>query len=341
MYLGPISKPPSEDEARVLSQSDLIILDPYEEGVLDALSESENPRSPRVVARYDLRSHVPVDLQNEKGSKSTGSAAAAFVKSFFQAVGYSIKRPGEGSPFSAILLAGWDGTASFPLLNGIAKALGQLGMEVYLEVTPPNFLHDVKHLDLSPFDGMAVRNATILADGERRDYFGMEKMLSTVKAFVSQSCLRDFTVMMWETVDDGAEISLATMRRTFGWCSYHDAIVWVNPAMAMIDASQNLRVEEPLGAFRWLKEPKVMEYHEMYRNARLVNTPPPNTYISAILTVLAIIEADLSPGRLSSACRNGSVSKQHRFETEIGNPTRRDVDHHHHHPSKSKGRAGD
>ncbi|KAF1812156.1 hypothetical protein P152DRAFT_417112, partial [Eremomyces bilateralis CBS 781.70] len=304
VYLGPISNPPSEDETRVLSQSDLIILEPYEKGVLDTLSTSRIPRAARVVARYDFRKHMTTEPDKEGGFKVGNRVSVEFVKSFLQAVGFSIKKPGEESPFSGILLAGWEDTVLFPLLMGLAQFFGDLGLEVYLEVAPPQFLDDVQQLDLSPFDGVVVRNATVLADGESRDYFAMGKMASTVKAFVSQSCLRDFTVMMWETVDDQAEMSLAVLRRSFGWCSYHDAVVWTNPAMALVDASQNVRVDEPLGAFRWLKEQKVMEYHETYRNTRLLSSRA----VSHAADYREMLELVPSLQSIVSALRSGSQS---------------------------------
>ena len=81
-------------------------------------------------------------------------------------------------------------------------------------------------------------NGTIMEDGERRDYFAMENMKTTTKTFVSQACLRPFLTMMWDTIDDDANVSHAIIRRAHMWCSYHGAIPYFSRRCALKDISE-------------------------------------------------------------------------------------------------------
>jgi hypothetical protein len=139
-----------------------------------------------------------------------------------------------------------------------------------LEIVPPHFLEDMEMPDLQLFSGVIIRNGTVLPNGEVRDFFQMEKLKSTVREFVGQSCLRPFTVMMWDTVDDRIEVSHAVVKRSYAWCGYHGALVWIGSDASVTNAAANIPVLEPLAAFQWLKDQKVMKIHDAYRTNRLV-----------------------------------------------------------------------
>jgi hypothetical protein len=266
VYSGIVHYPPTEDESRLLNQYDLIVLDPSQAGVLDALADSEHTLSPHIVGRldiYQLLSAVSVSSESEM-VRSLDRILAA-IDNLFQ-------HPGAQRAFTGLLLTGWHSLLPVPMLNALAKYLSELGLDVYLEVVPPHFLEGSRLPDLRYLAGVIIKNGTILPNGEVRDYFQMEKMRTTTKAFVSQSCLRPFTVMIWDIVNERVELSHAVVKRTYNWCSYHGALVWVGPETSITNAEFNFPVLEPLAAFHWLKDAKVMKIHEEYRATRQVNT---------------------------------------------------------------------
>jgi hypothetical protein len=184
--------------------------------------------------------------------------------------GSLLRKSGGQTAFTGVVLAGWHTLVPTALLNALAQYLGDLGLNVYLEIVPPHFLEDIQKPNLQLFSGVIIRNGTVLSNGELRDFFQMEKMKSTVKEFVGQSCLRPFTAMMWDTVDDRIEVSHAVVKRSYAWCGYHGAMVWIGSDASVIHAGANVPVLEPLAAFQWLKDQKVMKIHEAYRTNRLV-----------------------------------------------------------------------
>jgi glycosyltransferase involved in cell wall biosynthesis len=262
VYLGPLSNPVSEAEENVLSQWEAVVLDPAQAGVLDAVHEERIPLGPHIIARLDLEDLLQVTaLQSE-----VNMLRAVYVVS--QQIQQNLRRPHQRRYFTGVLIAGWRERISIQLLNIVAKLFSAHGLDPFLEIGPPNFLEDVDKINLKRFAGVVVRNGTILPNGERRDFFAMDKMKSTTKAFVSQSCLRPFTVLMWDTVDDEADLSHAVTRRAHMWCSYHGAVPYIAREAAITNVTQVRPCEEPLAAFQWLKQRRVMGIHEAFRTTR-------------------------------------------------------------------------
>lgn len=260
VYLGQISDPTSADQARVLSEWDLIILDPLQPGVLDAISTSQFSSS-HILARLDLGSIVQRDTNiDEPSLLRTVEAVATTALTW-------LKRSQEHghSSFTGILLAQWDWAISLAVCNKLVEYLAGLGFDVYLELSAPNFLGEDRTLKLDSISGLVVRNGSILPNGERRDFFNMAKMRSTIKAMVERSCLGPFNIMMWETVDDEVEMSHAVVRRSLNWCKFYGALAWIGKQSALLDAAMNTAVPEPLGAFDWLKEDNTIRLHETWR----------------------------------------------------------------------------
>jgi hypothetical protein len=180
----------------------------------------------------------------------------------------------KDTAFSGVLIAGWEERFNLPVFKELASFLSGLGLDIYLETSPPDFLSDGRFLRMNSIAGVVVRNCTILPNGEKRDYFQMEKMQKTVKAFVAESCLRDFVVMAWETVDDKAYLSNATIKRSLQWSNFYSAMAWIGNNSSLTDANLNVPVAEPLGAFEWLKESRVMKVHDTWRaNSKITENP--------------------------------------------------------------------
>jgi hypothetical protein len=266
VYLGPLPRPANSEVQTLLNRYDLLVLDPSQHGVLSTLADRSVKLPPHVVARLDLYQMLSVEsMKNENQLFRSLERILAAIQDTL------LRKPGEQSAFTGISLAGWHNLMSTPLLNALAQYLSQLGLNVYLEVVPPHFMDGMKRPDFSLFAGVIVRNGTILPNGEVRDYFQMEKMKSTVREFVSQSCLRQFIVMMWDPVDDRIEVSHAVVKRAYTWCSYHGSLLWVGSIASQTHPESNFAVLEPLSAFQWLKEQKVMDIHDAYRTTRLVS----------------------------------------------------------------------
>ncbi|KAF2666839.1 hypothetical protein BT63DRAFT_481309 [Microthyrium microscopicum] len=287
VYLGAFSHEITEDVTTLFGAYDLIVLDPTRPGVLDILDDGRVQLPAHIVARLDLYQMLSSDSMGKAESmlRSLERVLAAIEGTF-------LRKSGKESQFTGVMLAGWHNLMQQPVLNALTTYLGKLGLDVYLEIVPPHFLDGMKRPDFSQFAGVIIKNGTILPNGEVRDFFQMEKMKSTVKEFVSQSCLRPFTVMMWDAVDDRIEISHAVVKRSYQWCSYHGALVWIGSESSVSNVAANVAVEEPLAAFQWLKDPRVMKIHEAFRKNRLLTSKyfPSSEHFAALEALIPGIQ---------------------------------------------------
>lgn len=243
-----------------------MILDYRQPGVLEAVNDENVDIGPHIIARLDL-----LQLLNFTATQTDVNMLRA-VYSVSKMLRETLRQPNQRRYFTGVLVAGWRERLSTSMLIGVTKLLSAHGLDVYLEIGPPDFLDEVERFSLKLFAGVVVRNGTILENGERRDFFDMDKMKSTTKAFVSESCMRPFTVMIWDTVEDDVDLSHAVARRAHMWCSYHGALPYIAWRAALTDLAQVRACEEPLAAFQWLKNRKVMAVHEKFRTTRIVSS---------------------------------------------------------------------
>ena len=148
VYLGDFEVPPTPAQARLLTQWDLLIVDPNRLGAKDAIAGTKGPC---FLGRLDLDAVLSED----------GSALLAV-----QQTAHTIARTFQRSAFTGVLLAGWEGKFSPAVLREILKAIDGVGLAVYLEACPPEFLKDSKVLRSAHVAGLVVRNASILPNGE-------------------------------------------------------------------------------------------------------------------------------------------------------------------------------
>ena len=259
VYLGSFSKPLSKPQRRLLSQWDLIIVDPSQSGISDAISQHAGKH---VVGRVDLSVII--------SSKMPACEAIEKVESI-------LANSFDGTSFTGILFANWEGKFSAISQRKMFEIIHKMGLSVYLETAPPHFLQDRDVLQTEGVSGLVIRNASILPNGDKRDYFGMEKLQPTIKSFVSEACMRDFVVMAWETVDDNVAVSNAVMRRSMQWCNFYSAITWIGSSSALRDAALNIKTLEPLPAFGWLKEAEIMKAHDIWRSNLTIEKKPVRT----------------------------------------------------------------
>jgi len=270
VYLGHLSNPATQEEIGVLSQWEAVVLDHCEPGVLEAVSDESIPMGPHIIARLDLSTIITSTAMESEAEMSRAVHVVSWT------IQQTLRQPDQRRYFTGVLVAGWRDTVSVPLLNGLTKLLSAYGLDVYLEIGAPDFLDGVRKLDIGLFAGMVVRNGTIMSNGDRRDFFDMDKMKTTTKSFVSQACQRPFVTMMWDTIDDDAKLSHAVVRRAHMWCSYHGAIPYFPRQRALTNIDDVRPCDEPLAAFQWLKERRVMDVHDNYRAARTVRSKYPS-----------------------------------------------------------------
>lgn len=254
VYYGTISALPSEEELRILRQCEMLVVDPRQPGVSTALASMEDP--PKfVVGRIDVKTVTSSFQKSDNIGKLKGIADEA-VK---------LMGPrGGATPYNGILLANWDGAISDQLFAELLRFLDGLNLNVYLEVCAPKFI-DSSCFPITHLAGMLFVNGSIMPNGERRDYPRFLPMKTALDLAASQTFNRDFSLLMCEIIDDGASVTNAVLRRSFNWCGYFGAILWIGPRDALTNASKNVPVQSPDSAFAWLKNDKVVEIHDNWR----------------------------------------------------------------------------
>lgn len=265
--MGSFDSPISADQIRTLSRHDIIILDPYQTNVVQSLAMLRKS----IDHKFDLLGRL--DLEAFPSARVETHRSERFFVRFLDQIMNVALRPFRnldgGNRFAGILLAGWE-VFPIPILHEFTKVLCAMGFDIYLEISAPSFLAEPTILNPNSITGVVIRNGLLHRTGERRDCFDMEVMRTAVKAFVSQSCLRSFTVLVWETLDDNIVLSNALLKRTFNWCNFYGGILWIGPQQALFDASIGEVPTEPLSAFDWLKEPRVIELHDLWKKKRNV-----------------------------------------------------------------------
>jgi len=246
----------------------MVVLDYSQPGVLDAIDDNQVPLGPHIIARLDLLRILPFEAKDNEIDMLKAVHLVSVV------LNNAVRQSGQRRYCTGILIAGWRQRLSIQMLSGLSKLFHAHGLNVFLEVASPDFLEGAGKINLKLFAGIVVRNGTIMQNGERRDFFAMDKMKSTTKAFVSQACLRPFMTMMWDTIDDDADLSHAVARRAHMWCSYHGATPYFVRQSALDDIKEVRSCEEPLAAFQWLKNRRVMNVHEKFRTTRIVSCHP-------------------------------------------------------------------
>jgi hypothetical protein len=270
VYLGPFELPPTEHQAKLFFDNDMVILDPLQPKISATLKDvCGNPGTPRHIAgRLDLT----ILLDNPSHTRSLEAFLISSVDKIMSIVSVHFQSlDGVSNGFNGILLAGWE-IFPIPVLNQLSAVLTGNDLEVYLETGAPNFLEHSNVLAAESIAGLVIRNGLMHPNGDRRDCFDLESLRTTVKSFVSQACLRNFSVLAWETLDDDAVPSIAVLKRTYTWCSFYSVVPWIGSNGALFDTSKKVLNSEPLSAFDWLKQLHVMELQDLWRNKRTVST---------------------------------------------------------------------
>ncbi|KAL2831504.1 hypothetical protein BDW59DRAFT_131293 [Aspergillus cavernicola] len=263
VYLGSFANPPTADQARLLAQWDVVVLDPLQNGVLDALAGET--AATHILARLDVRKLVDADRS------SHDDEVICAISIVTEIMAKHFKHQGDSqSSFNGVVLTDCHEHFQPVVLNEVVKFINQLGLDVWLEVAPPDYLPErtCREIDMTRIRGVVYRNGTILPNGDRRNYFQMEKMRTVMKVVAAQKPIGESTLAMWDTVDDDVELVHDVLHRTYKWCNYNSAMSWIGPQAALTDAttaSARTVVHEPIGALMWMKSEKTLEAHDLWR----------------------------------------------------------------------------
>jgi len=264
VFLGNFASPPTPNQARLLTDRDLIVLDPSRPGVLEGISTMPCTASQRV-GRLDISATVAFD-------RSSGNQDDSRVLSIIDSTIATKWRRSQDtqSPFTGILLANWQSELEPAVLNELMSYLKSLNFDIWLETSPPDYLTELecKVIDLSLTRGIICRNGTIMYNGDRRNYFQMNNMRRTQRALAKLMSLGGKTLMMWETIDDQVELTHSVIQRSYNWCRFNTTVSWIGPESALKDAdvaAERSIKGEPLGAMMWLKSNEIMAVHDIWR----------------------------------------------------------------------------
>ena len=256
----------------MLTQWHTLILDPLQPGVFEALSWL--PTKPTyVIGRIDIAAittDIPDDDRIGKVKAITDKIIAHMGPS----------SDGKPTPFNGVLIANWDCTITPGICNEIIGFLAGLNLNVYNEITAPRFMDKLNSaLKIESLSGVVFINGSIMPNGERRDFFNLLSMKTALETATGQSCLREFAVLMCELIEDEYTPTTAVIKRSFTWCNYYGAIAWIGRRAALKDPAQNVCVQQPDGAFEFLKRERVIDVHEIWRFNSKVSLPHPNSNI--------------------------------------------------------------
>jgi len=266
VFLGAVNNPATPAQARVLSQWDVVVLDPFASGVKDALASGACTSS-QTLGRLDVRSLVKSERSSDDGE---------IIRSIQILVdSLAIISTGSGGttpPFTAVLLANFIDHFSPAILNQLVGYINSLGYAVWLEIalSGPGHLSgpQCRDIHMKFIDGVIYRNGTIRTDGGQQNYHQMEPMRTAMRGIAAQRVAHGPPTMLWETVDDEFNHQYAITQRSYNWCRFNSALCWIGSASALVDAeaarTHTIR-EKPLGALMWQKNDANMRAHNVWR----------------------------------------------------------------------------
>ncbi|KAK2612538.1 hypothetical protein QQS21_001476 [Conoideocrella luteorostrata] len=276
VFLGSFTNPPTDAQRRLLSQWDVLVVDPFRDGVADALATCQST-SRHVLGRIDVQALSGV---------ATGKNTDDVIKNLTvltQTLNSHLRcREQESSAYSGVLLAGFREHFRPAVMNELARCIKHIGLDLWLELSYPTYLteNEARAIDMKYVRGIVYRNGTIRQDGDRQNYFQMEAMRTVMRDVARQRVAHGPALIMWETIDDEEEMQFAVVMRTYNWCAYNSALCWIGHLDALIDAeaaSTRSTRTKPLGALMWMKNENNMRAHDVWRTNNEISTTTSST----------------------------------------------------------------
>lgn len=248
-YISCLTRTPTLRELQAYGQQTQIVSIP-----LVAAAETEALRgisNTLILAHYE-----PMHLRKKLNSTSEEHRVVDMVKEIHSCLE-------RASPFSGILLTVSD-FLDFDSWNLLCKHLKNLNLLVFLELMPP-YLH-LSGIDLGHSDGLIVRNAAVLPDGQRRDYFQAYELRDVLGRCARQKAQRpQFQTILYDPCDLP---SVPVLARAFKFARFHDALLTVcrKTETGFLDCALD---QEPLRAFDWLRRPDVLDFCKRWNESEI------------------------------------------------------------------------
>ncbi|KAL3459331.1 hypothetical protein BJX64DRAFT_301426 [Aspergillus heterothallicus] len=264
MYLGDIADPPTPAQKHLLSQWDIVVLNPFAQGV--AGSAQDHCGSARVLGRLDVQSCL-----GDNATCTNGRVLESLDMIVDCLRLYFRSQDMQSTPFHGVLLSRWEGHFNPAVLGQLLDYINTIGLVIWLDISSdrPIDMNQYHSLNMSHIDGIVYHNATISPDGIHRDYFQMTQVRSIMKIFAGQKPSGSFNFAICEVVEDIVAIAHPTLRRTLKWCNYNSAMSWIGPQSALSDAGiavSKTVAKEPLSALAWLRDDAVARIHDRWRS---------------------------------------------------------------------------
>ncbi|KAF1999703.1 glycosyltransferase family 4 protein [Amniculicola lignicola CBS 123094] len=263
VFLGGFSIPPTREELQVLSQWDVVVLNPLANGVSQALSTATTSAIHRL-------GRISVRTISDPAKVVDSGAIIASLEKCIAVITKQFDPYGSGSLYTGILLADFAEHFQPPVLNELIKYLNAIGLDVWLELSQPCYLSDRqgKEINFKAIEGNVYRNATIRTDGEQQNFHMMEGLRKAQRAVAAQRVPHGPRMMIWETIHDEFPHQYAVTARGFNWSTFNSALPWIGSSNALTDATlaaaRSIQ-QKPLGAMMFLKDDKNMEAHNQWR----------------------------------------------------------------------------
>lgn len=201
VYLGSLDVLINEAQAELTSSWDLVVLNPND----IEIGQSDSPTSQTIkrslssnrkqshLARLRLNNANATALEQDPDTQSYKLEDYANLLHGVQALeSYS-------EFWHGIVLADCSQTP-VKIVNSLISLCQAKQLTVFLEFEAPLFVGDHNILiDFDNLDGILLRNGSLLANGRRRDYFGMAPIRKVLKIAGRQLCLKkDFSLLAYE-----------------------------------------------------------------------------------------------------------------------------------------------
>lgn len=257
VFLGSLSAPPTADEQRLLSQWDVLVVDPFQDNVVTALADT--PPNATVLARLDLSTLIDGD------SLATSSIIAGLTT--IASTLTRLSTPSGRCPFSGILLAHIPLHYPPTVTTALLALLGDTTLQVWLELNHPSFLPEpaAKSIDMSLIHGIVYHNPTMHPSGQWQNYNQMSAVRTVMRAVVAQKVAHPIALVAWETI---SAVDYAAVNRAHKLYTFYNALSWIGHPSAerSVEAAKTHTVHaKPLGALMWLKNEKNMAAHNAWR----------------------------------------------------------------------------
>ncbi|KAF7191169.1 hypothetical protein HII31_07529 [Pseudocercospora fuligena] len=263
VYLGNFARPPTPKEASLLRKWDVIVFDPFQPGVYEAVLEKCT--SSQILGRIDIAQITKLvnDTRDDYGLEVL-KMIVDVLNARFRTV------ENMQSPFTAVLLANWHPHLPPVICRQLLLHLRHFNFDVYLEASEPEYLTDeeVRHISMDLIRGLICRNGTIKRNGDRRDYYQMAHMRRAQRGLAKHIWQGGIVFAMWETLDNGITLPHSVAKRSSLWCRFNTALSWIGSEAALTDvghAADETLNGDPLGALMWMKTNETMAMHDTWR----------------------------------------------------------------------------